>query len=461
MMMLHYDYNHLSLRNQTRQVWITPTDSAGLWDQNNKAKQPFLLRYENGNLPETKTVTWLDPALQRKTGAFQGNQDSVRMSTQYDPTAWSYWRGRTKGSTNLSWWQPIFRSYGFYPYILPPNETIRFVVADVVGYGPGVAGDRVYTDLGGTVRTAVDQGLYFAPVPSWYDTLQYPGVSTAATRAYMGSRYLQTHPLPWYVTPGIVSIRDVADRAIEMYTGQTLVKHDTLAYEPLSSPPAGRYNTIPIPVPAPAIRIRNTRAAVNQLSWGPQVESFSTARLRAPFKHYEVMRATSPLGPWTVIDSVSRQDFRYFNDTVYTILDSLSNIGEFISYAVVSVDSLGEGSGMTNVTVHETQSPAIKSLGKVYVVPNPLIVGNGLSGFDPNGELTDRVQFMGLTEKCTIRIFSYSGALVNTIEHNRDTFGNPWYQISRNDQLLASGVYYFVVEDAGGARSHGKFVVIH
>lgn len=462
LMMLHYDYDHLSQRNQTQQVWISPSDSAGMWDQNSKAKQPFLLRYENGNLPpDAKTIPWLNPALQRKTSIFTGATDSTRFYTQYEPAAWPYWKGRTKTSTNLSWWQPVFRGYGFYPYLLPPGQTIRFVVAEVAGYGPGVAGDRIYRDLGGNIRPGVDAGFYFNPVPSWYDTLQYPFVGTSSTRPYIGSRYLQTNPLPWYVTPGVVSIRDVADRAIEMYTGRPLVKYDTLQYNPLNTPAAGRYNTIPIPVPAPVITINNTRAAVNRIVWGPDVEIFIAPRLRAPFKHYEVLRAPDPLGPWTIIDSVFRQDARYFNDTVYAVLDSLSNIGEFVSYAVVSVDSLGGKSGMTNLVTHETQAPAVPTLGKVYVVPNPLIVTNNLTGSDPGGEVTDKVQFMGLTKRCTIRIFSYSGQLVNTIHHDRDTFGNPWYQISRNNQLLASGVYFFVVEDEGGAMARGKFVIIH
>ena len=88
--------------------------------------------------------------------------------------------------------------------------------------------------------------------------------------------------------------------------------------------------------------------------------------------------------------------------------------------------------------------------------------GAAAGGSDPNGEVTDKLQFMGLTKRCTIRIFSYSGQLINTIEHERDTYGNPWYQISRNNQLLASGVYFFVVEDRdSGAQAHGKFVIIH
>ncbi|MEX1275467.1 MAG: T9SS C-terminal target domain-containing protein, partial [Bacteroidota bacterium] len=459
MMVLHYNYDNLSRRNQTRQVWIQASDSAGMWDQNNKAKQPFSLRYENGNLPaEAKTASWMDPSLQRKTGIFQGTTDSTRFVNQYEPQYWPYWKGRTKTSTNLSWWQPVFRGLGFYPYIIPPGETIRFSAAEVVGYGPGTAGDRIYKDLGGNVRAGVDAGFYFNPIPSWFDTLQYDFLGS---KSYIGSRYLQNHPLPWYVTPGVVSIRDVADRAIELYSGGSLIKHDTLQYEPINAPPRGRYNAILIPVPAPGIRVENTRAAANRVIWGPQVESFNTPRLRAPFKQYEVLRAPHPLGPWTVIDNVARRDARYFHDSVYVVIDPESNLGEFVSYAVVSVDSLGGRSGMTNITRHETQAPSVQTLGKVYVVPNPLIVSSGLSGSDPAGEITDRVQFMGLPQRCTIRIFSYAGQLINTIEHNRDTFGDPWYQITRNNQVLASGVYFFVVEDASGARSQGKFVVIH
>jgi hypothetical protein len=460
LVVLHYDYDRLALRNETQQVFIAPSDSAGMWDENNKAKQPFMLRYENGNLPpDAKTIPWMNPALQRRTSIFTGPTDSTRFVNQYDPSQWSYWKGRTKGSTNLSWWQPVFRGYGFYPYRVPAGTSVRFSVADVVGYGPGVAGDRIYKDLGGNIRAGVDAGFFFNPVPSWYDTLQYPFLGS---KPYIGSRYLQNHPLPWYVTPGVVSIRDVADRAIEMYTGRPLVKYDSLQYEPNATPPTGVYNTIPIPMPAPVIRVQNTRAAVNRISWGPQVESFNTPRLRAPFKHYEVMRAPHPLGPWSVIDSVTAGDPRYFEDGEYMVLDSESNIGEFVTYAVVSVDSLGGRSGMTNMATHETQAPAALSLGKVYVVPNPLVVTSGLTGSDPGGEVTDRVQFMGLTNRCTIRIFSYSGQLINTIHHERDTFGNPWYQITRNEQLLASGVYFFVVEDNDtGAIARGKFVVIH
>ena len=475
LMMLYYDYDHIATRTQTQQVWPVANDSVGIWDANGRVKQPFLLRFENGNIPQTKTQVYLDPRSQRKTGVFVGSGDSTRLVTQLLPSDvnnWSYWRGRTKGSTNLMWYQPVVRAYGFYPYILPPGVTLRFAVAEVVGYGPGVATDRIYTDLGGNIRAGVDAGAYFNPVPSWYDTLQYPYLGS---KSYIGSQYLRDHPLPWYVTPGVVSIRDVADRAIQMFTGQPLVKHDSLQYEPVNSRPngIGAYNTIPIPVPSPAIRVTDTRSGLNKITWGPQVEAFSNAqaggRLRAPFKYYLVMRSTSPLGPWAPMDSVGRRDPRFFQDSVYVVFDSRSILGSYYYYSVLSVDSLGGRSGIIpNVTTHITQAPAVPSLGKVYAIPNPLVVTNGDAlASDPTHEATDRVYFYGLTKHCTIRVFSYSGQLIETIHHDDEGQGGQgqslqaFFQVSRNSQLIASGVYFFVVEDAGGARANGKFVIIH
>lgn len=464
---LYYDYNHLADSGKTS-IIVNSSDARFVWDRNKKVKQPYLNRYENGNVDgATKQQAWLDPAQTRKTGPFSGTTDSSTIGRRFLSPEGDlfYWMGRVKPSFTLGWSQPVFHGYGFAPYILRPGETMRFALAEVVGYGPGRASDSVYVDMGGaSVTNDPAPGLH--PVPSWYKKITYANVGVGD----IGSNYLQTHPLPWYVlNPDVVSIRDVADRAIQMYTGQPLAKHDTVQYEPIDSTRArmkqrngaGYYNTVSIPVPAPVIKVENTRAAVNKIIWKPQVEGFTTPRLHARFKHYLAMRSGSALGPWKVIDSVGRRDPRYFRDSVYVVLDTASNIGEFAYYAVVSVDSSGSKSGMTNISQHETQAPAVPTLGKVYVVPNPLIVTNGLGGSDPNGEVTDKVQFYGLTKRCTIRIFSYSGQLINTIEHDRDTYGNPWYQISRNNQLLATGVYFFVVEDQSGARSQGKFVIIH
>ena len=231
---------------------------------------------------------------------------------------------------------------------------------------------------------------------------------------------------------------------------------------PAEAPATGRYDGVPIPFPAPGIRIENTSAAANRIVWGPQVESFHTPRLRAPLSHYKVLRAPHPLGPWTEVAEVMPGDPQYFEDGEYRVLDVDSNLGDQVAYAVVSVDQDGGESGMTNLTIHETQAPPAETLGEVYVVPNPLFVTSGLSGADRGGDIADRVQFMGLTSRCTIRVFSYTGQLIQTIEHDRASYGDPWYQLTFNNQVVASGVYYFVVEDhISGERASGKFVVIH
>jgi hypothetical protein len=170
-----------------------------------------------------------------------------------------------------------------------------------------------------------------------------------------------------------------------------------------------------------------------------------------------------PLGPWTVVDSVGKRDPRYFAGDQYAVDDLSSNLGVDYYYAVTSVDVLGGKSGFTNVTKHTTQSPADSVLTKVYVVPNPLIVTNGRTGSAEGGEVSDQIGFFGLTRRCRIKIFSFSGQLVQTIEHEAAEYSNvTWFQISRNQQMIASGVYFFVVEDLdSGKRVKGKFVIIH
>ena len=458
---LHYDYDHLAVKGQTN--YPKTADSNYVWDVNGKLKQPYTNRYENANIDISKIQSWLDITA-RKTSPFNGASDSTGFVTKYKNAAsWSYWKGRTKPSWTLGWTQPAAQGYVFGPYQMPKGEHLRFTIAEVAGYGPGVASDSIYSDLGG--GTGTEATLGFHPVPSWYKTLTYPDVATAPP--VIGSDYLQTHPLPWYVTPGAVSLRDAADRAIQLYTGNPLVKWDSLQFEPATTPATGVYNTVKIPVPAPALTVENTGAAVNRLTWKPNIESFTTLRLKAPFSHYEAMRSLSALGPWTKIDSVGKRDPRYFRDTVYVVYDRESNLGEDVYYMVYSVDTLGQRSGIaTNFIRHTTQSPAALSLGKVYVVPNPLIVTNGLrSGSSQNGDYTDRIGFYGLTKQCTIRIFSYSGQLITTIEHNTPStegFQREYFQISRNNQIIASGVYFFTVDDhATGKRSTGKFVIIH
>jgi hypothetical protein len=451
LLILHYDYDHLADSGKTN-LYVSDEENTQVWDSNHKLKQPYVMRQENGNLYYTKVIAWLDNQ-NRKQGPFKNHTDSLNFPDNL------YWMGRGKPYYKGSFTLPANHGTIFGPYTLAPGDIAKFTIAEVVGYGPGRASDTIYKDLGGSTLGSSETGSGMHPVPSWYKEISYPEVQNPNS---MGSNYLQTHPLPWYVDPDVVSIRDAADRAIQMYTGNALIKWDSLQFEPRTTPEKGVY-MVKIPIPSPVIRIENTSAAINKIIWGPQVESFTTPRLNAPFSHYLVMRTLDPLGPWTLIDSVGKRDTRYFHDSVYVVLDDQSDLGVDVYYAVYSVDLTGRKSGFTNMTYHVTQAPAAPTLDKVYVVPNPLVVTNSRTGSAVGGEVSDQIGFFGLTKKCTIKIFSFSGQLIQTLDHDVDAYADvSWFQISRNHQMIASGVYFFTVVDAAtGKLAKGKFVIIH
>ena len=499
-MPLFYDYSHLAGKNEVT-VALNSTsvqnDSLNLWEVNldkdpsgntKTLKQPYSVSWDNGNQNIDKFMKYLDLEQVRQNTPFRSSADSAGIGT--------YWigRGRPNWTNNLR--NPTGKWYSFGPYTFLRGQTMHFVVAEVAGFGPGSAYDaKHFMDIGGGTgsNAPAEPSPGTHPVASWWDTSYYAYLNDQAWYitdpsqpgfGKMGTTYMQNHKLPDYVNSSVITLRDVADRAIQMYTGTaSVIKYDTVQFEPKpqsgQTQPVWRFNQIPIPCPAPAIVIKNTIAASNTVIWGPQTESFAVslpARLHAPFSYYQVMRANNPIGPWTVLDSVGKHDPRYYRDTsglgdlsplvpggnVYVYLDEGSDISAGYFYAVVSVDSLGAKSGKTNLTFHNTQAPARATLGKVYAAPNPFVVASHGEGTSSGGNVSNKIGFFGLSKHCTIRIFSYSGQLVQTLQHNADEFSAEWFQVSRNSQWISSGVYYFVVEDnTTGARSWNKFVIIH
>jgi hypothetical protein len=505
-MMLHYDYDHLQLKSQTS---YTLTDTARVWDANNKFLQPYgsqVIPNRNVDLSAARAISYGLTLSSRTYSAFDfksttatAKTDSTYWATYYSPSKASdpvtnkalmdYWQGRPKpralGNGNYSQTTLHYTSFG--PYVFAKGQHLKFSLAQLVGYGAGVAADTVLRDAGGAYSS---QRQYYEPVTTWYDSVSYPGVSGLAGVSYMGSAYLKNnaHKLPWFVTGQIskadpspvISMRDVADRAIQMYTGGDLVNYNKIQFKPENTPETGAYSTAKtyIPIPAPALFVYDADDVKNKLVWGPQVEGFAnlpnvqsakaTGRIKAGLSHYLVLKSAEGLGPWLRVDSVSIRDARYYNKDVaypnqYVYRDVTSLLSENYYYAVISVDSLGGKSGMTNITYHPTQKGAVAQLGgRLYVAPNPLILSSNFGGSTREGDIKDKIGFYGLPKRSTIRVFSYSGQLVGTVEHNSNTYSHEWFQISRNSQRIASGVYFYIVEDLDmGTRATGKFVIIH
>jgi len=132
-----------------------------------------------------------------------------------------------------------------------------------------------------------------------------------------------------------------------------------------------------------------------------------------------------------------------------------------------------------------TMDPEDADLTKVKVVPNPYIASSYLD-LSPNNR---RIEFINLPSRCTIRIYSLGGNLVNVINHigaNRQGWGDytdwdrlsdnqpreftgydnhsgtePWNLRNRFGQTVASGLYFYHVTDQRGEEFTGKFYVIN
>jgi len=127
---------------------------------------------------------------------------------------------------------------------------------------------------------------------------------------------------------------------------------------------------------------------------------------------------------------------------------------------------------ITTYALESTQAVAANG-STVFVYPNPYRLDGAYRdlGFEARGELdrpedrTRAVHFANLPPVCTIRIFTLDGDLVREIEHNvavSDPLANheTWDLITRNSQLVVSGLYYWSVEEEGGHSQIGKLVVI-
>ena len=78
------------------------------------------------------------------------------------------------------------------------------------------------------------------------------------------------------------------------------------------------------------------------------------------------------------------------------------------------------------------------------------------------GATQRRVDFVNLPPQCKISIFTASGKLVRTLEHDTaEDFGRESWDLRTDDgPEVAFGVYFFVVEAEGIGITRGKFAVI-
>ena len=108
---------------------------------------------------------------------------------------------------------------------------------------------------------------------------------------------------------------------------------------------------------------------------------------------------------------------------------------------------------------------ASSNMDNIYVVPNPYV---GANEIEPANKLAGqnrgerRIYFENLPMQCTIRIYTLSGELVNTIEHESgvDNGREFWNLLNHDGFSVAYGVYLAHIDAPGVGEKLIKFALI-
>jgi len=181
-------------------------------------------------------------------------------------------------------------------------------------------------------------------------------------------------------------------------------------------------------------------------------------------------------------EQLTEDGYLKYYEYEFTINDLLPNVPYYI--AVTAYDFGSPQTGLEPLESSKTltakfaypnneldQSP--DDIANVYVFPNPYRNDGGYRVFglegrgqeDRSRDRVRKVTFANLPARCTIRIFSLDGDLIKEIRHDFDP-SNPnssyheWDLVTRNVQMIVSGLYYWTVENEHGRVQIGKLVVL-
>jgi len=99
----------------------------------------------------------------------------------------------------------------------------------------------------------------------------------------------------------------------------------------------------------------------------------------------------------------------------------------------------------------------------IYVVPDPYVASNPVESiYNIGGRSARRVDFVNLPPQCTIKIFTASGHLVKTIQHDSfEDFGRHVWDLTTDDgPEVAFGVYFYHVDAPKVGTKKGKLAII-
>ncbi len=244
---------------------------------------------------------------------------------------------------------------------------------------------------------------------------------------------------------------------------------------------------VPSPPPSPQVDVTTSNRQV-VLEWDDSAEDYTDPNrsdgIDKPFEGYRVYKSTnSRTGPWTLLAEYDLAGNEFGQNTglerKFTDTGLMNNVEYY--YAVTAFSKpdtvLGFPSQSTSQIATSIEvvpgTAAPDDVGQVAVVPNPYRGDIDYNDMSPPWERPDpsrnrwleqdrRIQFINLPERSTIKIYTLSGRLVETLDHEDSERGfEDWNLTSNVNQAVASGIYLFTVknEESGNTQT-GKFVII-
>jgi len=361
-----------------------------------------------------------------RPGHFRKNLDNLGLVTA---------GGQPGMSANADQFESMCLSYG--PYDLQPGQQVRIV--KVMGYA-GISRKKAVEIGKQWLAGTLTDPMPSKPNGEFPDNFAFPS-GTTDQDLYKDKLF----------STGIDSVILSVDRAIWNF------KHD--------------YNVPATPPPPTSFTVLGTGEGI-ELTWSdPEAEAMSG------FQGYRIMRKVSDLDTtfYQQIAAIPASD----KATTHTYIDNKNILfgGNYYYYvqAGVKVDENDQdaypadrGKTIWSSRIWFPQNtPALpkRTLGhdldSIVIAPNPYNYNDPLlKGYGFPDDRT--ILFFNLPEKVTIRIFSESGNLVKTIEHDvpiTKAGSDQWLMINDNRQPIASGVYVVVFETPDGKVAYQKLVV--
>ena len=97
------------------------------------------------------------------------------------------------------------------------------------------------------------------------------------------------------------------------------------------------------------------------------------------------------------------------------------------------------------------KKPAGKTMSDIVIVPNPFIINASKDVGFPDED--NKIAFYDIPGRCTIKIFTELGELVESIDHTDGSGDAFWYSTTSSKQLVASGIYIVVITNTDTGES--------